>query len=299
MTDVTHILNVINRKQIVFVLYSFFVLSVSGYALPLGSSDFETALKSRQDIVYFADFENEDWTKDWTGFDGTYSVEDWGGKPNSDGTKGWSCRGASSVQSEIDGIRLGFYTYEVKSGRSNYGKTMHFDKTVTAGKWYCLEQYIKLNTPGKEDGIARARTNGVLVFEKTDFLWRNTDKLKIYSYRVDYYRGGKEPANHYHHVYLDNLVIAIGKRVGLFTPPSSSEQHISVATYDFPAITDKDTLSSDSKGLPYIATYQRPEGKEFPQHHSIYHDDNQWRIQQISRCSIISTVSNKILDNKY
>ena len=299
MTDVTHILNVINRKLIVFVLYSFFVLSVSGYALPSGSPDLGIALKSRQNIVYFTGFESEIWTKDWTGFYGTYSVEGRGVKPNSDGTKGWSCRGASSVQSESDGIRLGFYTYEVKSGRSNYGKTMHFDKTVTAGKWYCLEQYIKLNTPGKKDGIARAWIDGELVFEKTDFLWRNTDKLKIYSNWVDYYRGGKEPTNHYRHAYLDNLVIAIGKCVGLYTPPSSSEQHISAATYDFPAFTNKDTLSSDSKGRPYIATYWRPEGKEFPQYHLIYHDDNQWRIQQISRCSIISTVSNKILDNKY
>ena len=206
MSDVTHILNVINRKQIVSVLYSFLVLSVSGYALPLGSSDFEKA---------------------------------------------------------------------------------------------CLEQYIKLNTPGKKDGIARHWINSVLISEKTDFLWRNTDKLKIYTYWMDYYRGGKETANHYHHVYLDNLVIAIGRRVGLYTSPSSSEQNISAVIYDLSAITNKDTLSSDSKGRPYIATYQRPEGKEFPQYHLIYHDDNQWRIQQISRCSIISTVSNKILDNIY
>ena len=60
------------------------------------------------------------------------------------------------------------------------------------------------------------------MFEKTYFLWRNTDELKICSYWVDYYRGGKKPAYHDHHIYLDNLVIATGKRVGLFTPPMTA-----------------------------------------------------------------------------
>ena len=131
-------------------------------------------LYARFYTYYAEDFGNQDGREGYRGkspgFDGTYNVEGWGGKPNSDGTRGWSCRGASGVQSENDGIRLSFYAYEVKSGRYNYGKTLHFDKPVTAGKWYCVEQYIRLNTPGKKDGIARAWINGEPVFEKTDFL---------------------------------------------------------------------------------------------------------------------------------
>ncbi|TWU36038.1 alpha-L-fucosidase [Novipirellula artificiosorum] len=153
------------------------------------------------------------------GFDGTYDVEGWGGRPNSDGTKGWSCRGACDADNDSQQIHLGFYSYEVKTGDYKYGTTLKFNKPIKPGNWYCVEQYLKLNTPGKADGIARAWIDGEPVFEKSDYLWRNTDKLKIESYWVDYYRGGKTPASHDHHVYLDNLAIATEKRLGEFTPP--------------------------------------------------------------------------------
>ena len=293
-----------NSKIVRFAFYAVFVFTVTSFARSKGDPDLEQALKGREDVVYFTDFESENWTKDWDGlghrqnmrlvdsvtsehlhenfsgkaleisikkgehyglsgkfvfkdklgyepeelyaryytfyaenfvdregsegyrgkspgFDGTYGIEGWGGKPNTDGTKGWSCRSASSGRSAHVGIQLGFYAYEVKTGRYNYGQTLHFKDPVQPGKWVCVEQYLKLNTPGHKDGIARAWIDGELVFEKTDYLWRNTNKLKIYSYWLDYYRGGKKPAYHDHHVYLDNLALATDGRVGLYTPPSA------------------------------------------------------------------------------
>ena len=67
------------------------------------------------------------------------------------------------------------------------------------------------------------------------------------SYWLDYYRGGKKPACHDHHLYLDNLVIATGKRPGLYTPPAARQRHVSDTTYDLLAITNQDTLSAASK----------------------------------------------------
>jgi len=149
------------------------------------------------------------------GFDGTYGIEGWGGKPNRDGTKGWSCRGSNHGRSRRDGVTFGFYTYEVQTTSDyNYGKTWQYRRNIPYGKWVCIEQYIKLNTPGKKDGVARAWIDDKLVFEKTNFHWRNTDALKIESYWLNYYRGGKQPAYHDHHVFLDNLVIAASRRVG-------------------------------------------------------------------------------------
>lgn len=280
------------------------LLTTCAYGQPAGSPDLEQALKGRDDILYFTDFESENWVQDWAGlghrknmrlvtsrssehlheafsgkalevcinkgqhyglsgkfvfkdklgyepeelyvryytyyaedfcdrpgsqgyrgkspgFDGTYGREGWGGKPNKDGKRGWSCRSASSARSKDEGIHLGFYAYEVQTGSYVYGRTLNFEKPVQPKKWVCVEQYIKLNTPGKKDGVARAWIDGELVFEKTDYLWRNTSKLKIYSYWLDYYRGGKQPAFHDHHLYLDNLVIATGRRIGPYTSPKS------------------------------------------------------------------------------
>ena len=50
--------------------------------------------------------------------------------------------------------------------------------------------------------------------ETMTLIWRNSAELKIQSYWINYYCGGKQPANHDHHIYLDNLAIATGKRLG-------------------------------------------------------------------------------------
>jgi len=77
------------------------------------------------------DFESEDWTKDWNGF---------GHKQN--------MRLVESQLSEHLGKDLSGKALEilVKKGE-HYG---------LSGKFEFKEQYIKLNTPGKKDGIARA-----------------------------------------------------------------------------------------------------------------------------------------------
>ena len=33
-------------------------------------------------------------------------------------------------------------------------------------RWYSIEQYLKLNTPGENDGVLRAWVDGRLAFEK-------------------------------------------------------------------------------------------------------------------------------------
>ena len=37
---------------------------------------------------------------------------------------------------------------------------------LETNRWYSIEQYLKLNTPGKHDGVLRAWAGGRLVLEK-------------------------------------------------------------------------------------------------------------------------------------
>mgnify|MGYP001611938876 CR=1 FL=1 len=75
-------------------------------------------------------------------------------------------------------------------------------------RWYCVEQYIKLNTPTAKDGILRVWIDGRLAFEKTDLRVRDIPSLKVEYVWMNVYHGGRTPAPHDMHLFIDNVVIA-------------------------------------------------------------------------------------------
>ena len=75
-------------------------------------------------------------------------------------------------------------------------------------RWYCIEQYAKMNTPGKHDGTLRGWVDGELAFEKTDIRMRDVEALKIETIWLNVYLGGRWTARSDHHLYIDNVVIA-------------------------------------------------------------------------------------------
>jgi hypothetical protein len=49
---------------------------------------------------------------------------------------------------------------------------------VKPGTWYRLKMFVQMNTPGKHDGVVKAWMDGKLVFEKSNFRFRETETLK-------------------------------------------------------------------------------------------------------------------------
>lgn len=90
------------------------------------------------------------------GFGGTYGVAGWGGKP-SDGRNGWSARG-SFKSPQGDRIPIGSYCYHSEM-KGQYGDVWGWKKKklgyLERDRWYCIEQYLQLNTPNVNDGIIR------------------------------------------------------------------------------------------------------------------------------------------------
>ena len=94
------------------------------------------------------------------GISGTYGRAGWGGR-RTNGTKGWSARGAF-FQSIPEGNPLagthpiGTYCYHADQ-KGSYGDTWLWQKGyrgfLQKNRWYAVEQYLKMNTPGKKDGI--------------------------------------------------------------------------------------------------------------------------------------------------
>ncbi len=80
------------------------------------------------------------------GISGTYGKAGWGGR-KVNGSDGWSARGLFISRPGGTSTFLGFYCYHADM-RGRYGEHWKFQPSLEHGKWYCVEEYCKLNTPG-------------------------------------------------------------------------------------------------------------------------------------------------------
>src|SRR5690606_30973736 len=131
----------------------------------------------------------DDWNPTVTGgklpgLAGTYDKGGWGGR-RSDGTNGWSMRGSfhktSSKSNPVSSLyAIGTYAYHADM-KSRYGEDWNWPRRglglLEKNRWYCIEQYVKLNTPGAADGVMRAWVDGRLAFERTDIRSRTVPTL--------------------------------------------------------------------------------------------------------------------------
>lgn len=143
------------------------------------------------------------------GIAGTYGKAGWGGRPVN-GADGWSARG--QFEGRRDGkTPIGFYCYHMDM-KGRYGSQWIWERDglgfLENNRWYCVEQYVKLNTPGKADGVLRGWVDGRLAFDKTDVRMRATDSLKIEMVWLNVYLGGSWTAESDHHLYIDNVAIS-------------------------------------------------------------------------------------------
>jgi hypothetical protein len=149
------------------------------------------------------------------GLSGTYGRGGWGSR-KSTGQNGWSARGAfmqltERVGQASEARAIGTYVYHAGMA-GNYGDTWGWNLGPTGvlqkNRWYSIEQRVRLNTPGKADGIYEAWVDGRLAYRKSDIRYRDTDVLRIESVWMNVYHGGTRPAPHEMGLYIDNLVIA-------------------------------------------------------------------------------------------
>ena len=139
----------------------------------------------------------------------------WGGR-RVDGTDGWSARGQYDVAAPVGNpfanhTTIGNYVYHADM-EGTFGDTEfytdHCGGILDQNRWYSVEQYVQLNTPGENDGIIRAWVDGRLVEEKTDWRWRDVDTLHIENIWMNVYHGGTATAPSDLVLYIDNVVIA-------------------------------------------------------------------------------------------
>ena len=149
------------------------------------------------------------------GISATYGRAGWGMR-KSDGYNGWSVRGAfarrvSAATSVARLTALGSYAYhaEIEDSSGEYwGWSEGPSGLLENNRWYAIEQYVKLNTPGRNDGVFRAWVDGRSVLERTKVRYRNTPDLKIESIWLNVYYGGTAVPPKDMAMYIDNVVVA-------------------------------------------------------------------------------------------
>ena len=145
------------------------------------------------------------------GLSGTYNTCGWGGRKPSKTCNGWSARMSFGLPIKTglykDMIPIGTYLYHIDQ-QGYYGDGEKWQAFCSFGKWCELEQYVKLNTPGKNDGILRGFHNGKLVYERKDIRFRLLENIKIEDAWILLYHGGMGFPTKPIHADIDNIVIS-------------------------------------------------------------------------------------------
>lgn len=74
-------------------------------------------------------------------------------------------------------------------------------------RWYCLEQMIKANEPGKADGEAAAWLDGTLILHYTGIRWRNSEAVRLKRASLGLYIHASTRENV---VFYDDVVLSTG-----------------------------------------------------------------------------------------
>lgn len=166
------------------------------------------------------------WKEYPKGTEGTLLAGNGGEKVHGD--DGWSLRG--SFRQPIPASRpqggwtwLGTYAYHADMP-GDYGDLWWWNQfgqgPLSPGRWHTIKQRLRVNTPGKRDGVLEVWVDGLPAFRKTDVYLRGPGPYRLAAppYNVDtvlairrvwlnLYHGGTTPIPADMHVRLANFVV--------------------------------------------------------------------------------------------
>ncbi len=157
------------------------------------------------------------------GFAGLYGSTARGCLPSTEASPGWSARivfKADGVESPPGTTRLGYYVYHLDQPTS-CGQTMLWDPgVVTDNRWYCVEGYARMNTPGQNDGELVGWLDGTeaIRWDGLAFRRESEDFMHIREFWLNVFYGGTAATPNDLHLSLDQLVVSDSGRVGCPDP---------------------------------------------------------------------------------
>jgi len=143
---------------------------------------------------------------------GLYSSSARGNLPSTPANPGWSARMFFSPnydERDADRTRIGFYLYHLDQA-ANHGDLLLWDEETASlehGRWYCVEGFVEMNTPGVADGRLTGWVDGATAFDQDEIRFRRQDEasVAVESFWFDVYYGGRDPAPQQHLIDFDSL----------------------------------------------------------------------------------------------
>ena len=104
-----------------------------------------------------------------------------------------------------------FYVYHMDMG--HWGSEYDWKINIERGVWTKIEMYVRVNTPGKRDGIIRGWVDGALAFEKSDLGFRaeGYEQYDIAEIMWHVYHGGAPPSSIDQHILFRDLEVWLGE----------------------------------------------------------------------------------------
>ena len=152
------------------------------------------------------------------GFAGIYSSSARGCIRPTETAKGWSARtmfGAPGTQGAPEGkVPVGTYLYHANQA-GDCGDGLWWGN-LEQGRWYCVEGYVRMNTPGKNNGVLRAWLNGNRKLNMTNVQYRRAGETNIGVRHMwhNVYFGGTWPTPNPLSLQYDEVVVSDSGRVG-------------------------------------------------------------------------------------
>lgn len=152
------------------------------------------------------------------GFGGKYGCGSGGDGP-CDGTDGWSARGGfdrperHGFDTDEGKVQLAYYLYhadmEDRHGNKDPWVLNNNAGAVERERWYRLDCYVEMNTPGKNDGVLRGWVDGTVAYDRTDLKFRaeGYGDIKVKSWLHEVYYGGGWPSPRDQAVFIDGVEI--------------------------------------------------------------------------------------------
>ncbi len=158
------------------------------------------------------------------GLAGLYSSSGRGCIPSTPDRPGWSARGLfgppGTAGAPAGSVPIGTYLYHVDQA-GICGDELWWPKTsLQQGKWYCIEGRVRLNTPGRNDGLFEGWVNGDKRISQTGIQYRRSGEsgIRVRHMWHNVYFGGDWPTPNRLSLIVDQVAVSTQARVGCMDP---------------------------------------------------------------------------------